>query len=62
MYDAVMVERIRSSALAGLLTWALLLPSPVLSQSPVVVLYTEGLVHGSLCYARWKATPSRRVI
>lgn len=48
MYDAVMVERIRSSALAGLLTWALLLPSPVLSQSPVTVLYTEGLVHGFL--------------
>jgi len=38
----------RSSALAGLLTWALLLPSPVQSQSPVTVLYTEGVVHGFL--------------
>jgi hypothetical protein len=37
-----------SRALAGLLTWALLLPAAVLSQSPVTVLYTEGLVHGFL--------------
>jgi hypothetical protein len=43
-----MVKRIRSSVLAGVLTWALLLPSPILSQSPVAVLYTEGLVHGFL--------------
>jgi hypothetical protein len=43
-----MVERIRSSALAGLLTWTLLLPSPVLSQSPVAVQYTEGVVRGFL--------------
>src|SRR3984893_4306631 len=43
-----MVERMRSSALAGLLAWALLLPYPVLSQSPVAVLYTEGVVHGFL--------------
>src|SRR5580692_8947269 len=43
-----MLKRIRSSALAGLLTWALLLASPALSQSPVTVLYTEGLVHGFL--------------
>jgi hypothetical protein len=48
VYDALMVERIRSSALAGLLTWALLLPAPVLSQTPVTVRYTEGLVHGFL--------------
>ena len=48
MYDALMVERVRSRALAGLLTWALLLPAPVLSQSPVAVLHTEGLVHGFL--------------
>jgi hypothetical protein len=48
VYDALMVKRIRSSALAGLLMWALLLPSPILSQSPVAVLYTEGLVHGFL--------------
>jgi hypothetical protein len=48
VYDALMLERIRSSALVGLLTWALLLPSPVRSQSPVTVLYTEGLIHGFL--------------
>src|SRR5271168_1449729 len=43
-----MVKHIRFSALIGLLTWALLLPSPVLSQSPVAVQYTEGVVHGFL--------------
>lgn len=43
-----MVERVRSRALAGLLTWALLLPAAVLSQSPVAVLHPEGLVHGFL--------------
>src|SRR5271154_1045586 len=43
-----MLKRMRSSALAGLLTWALLLPSPVLSQSPVAVQYTEGVVRGFL--------------
>src|SRR5580704_3600665 len=43
-----MLKRIRCSALVGLLMWALLLPSPVLSQSPVTVLYNEGLVHGFL--------------
>jgi hypothetical protein len=43
-----MIERVRSRALAGLLTWALLLPAAVLSQSPVAVLHTEGLVHGFL--------------
>jgi hypothetical protein len=48
VYDALMVERIRSSALAGLLTWALLLPSPILSQSPVTVQYAEGVVRGFL--------------
>ena len=48
MYDALMVKRIRSSALVGLLMWALMLPSPALSQSPVTVLYNEGLVHGFL--------------
>src|SRR5580704_6172638 len=32
----------------GLLMWALLLPQPVLPQSPVAVLHTEGLVHGFL--------------
>jgi hypothetical protein len=42
-----MIERVRSRAL-GLLTWALLLPAAVLSQSPVAVLHTEGLVHGFL--------------
>jgi hypothetical protein len=48
VYDLVLVKRIRSVALAGLLTWALLLPSSVLSQSPIAVRYTEGLVHGFL--------------
>ena len=48
MYDALMLKLIRALALAGLLTSSLLLPSPVLSQSPVAVLYTEGLVHGFL--------------
>jgi len=48
MYDALIVKRIRSSALAGLLMWALLLPCPVLSQSPVAVQYTEGVVRGFL--------------
>ena len=48
VYDVVLVKRIRSVALLGLLTWALLLPSPVLSQSPVAVRYREGLVHGFL--------------
>ena len=49
MYDALMVERIRSSGeLAGLLTWTLLLPAAVLSQSPVPVMHTEGLVHAFL--------------
>src|ERR1700677_1990579 len=43
-----MLKRIWSSTFAGLLIWALLLPSPVLSQSPVTVLYNEGLVHGFL--------------
>jgi hypothetical protein len=43
-----MIERVRSRARAGLLTWALLLPAAVLSQSPVEVLHTEGLVHGFL--------------
>jgi hypothetical protein len=43
-----MTERIRSSALVGLLAWTLLLPSPVLSQSPVAVQYTEGVVRGFL--------------
>jgi hypothetical protein len=48
VYDARMVERIRFWVLAGLLTWTLLLPAAVLSQSPVAVLHTEGLVHGFL--------------
>lgn len=43
-----MIKLIRFSALALPLTSALLLPSPVLSQSPVPVLYTEGVVHGFL--------------
>jgi len=43
-----MVKCIRSLALVVLLTWALLLPSPVLSQSPVAVQYTEGVVRGFL--------------
>jgi hypothetical protein len=48
MYDARMVERLRFWVLAGLLTCILLLPTAVLSQSPVAVLHTEGLVHGFL--------------
>ena len=48
MYDARMVERLRFWLLAGLVTWSLLLPAAVLSQSPVAVLHTEGLVHGFL--------------
>jgi len=48
VYDARMVKRVRPSILASLLTWALLLPAAVLSQSPVAVLHTEGLVHGFL--------------
>jgi hypothetical protein len=43
-----MAKRIRSLALVVLLTWALLLPFPVLSQSPVAVQYTEGVVRGFL--------------
>jgi hypothetical protein len=43
-----MVKRIRSLALVVSLTWALLLPFPVLSQSPVAVQYTEGVVRGFL--------------
>ena len=48
MYDAGMAERVRLWVLAGLLTLTLLLPAAVLSQSPVAVLHTEGLVHGFL--------------
>lgn len=48
VHDAQMVERLRFWVLAGLLTWTLLLPAAVLSQSPVAVLHTEGLVHGFL--------------
>ncbi len=48
VYDTRMVERLRFWVLAGLLTWTLLLPAAVLSQSPVAVLHTEGLVHGFL--------------
>jgi len=48
VYDAVMIKGIRPLALAGLLTWALLLPSAILSQSPVAVEYTEGVVRGFL--------------
>jgi hypothetical protein len=48
MYDARMVERLRFWVLVGLLIWTLLLPAAVLSQSPVAVLHTEGLVHGFL--------------
>jgi hypothetical protein len=48
VYDVRMVERVRFWVLAGLLTWTLLLPAAVLSQSPVAVLHTEGLVHGFL--------------
>jgi hypothetical protein len=43
-----MIKLIRSSAFAALLTSALLLSSPVLSQSPVAVQYTEGVVRGFL--------------
>jgi hypothetical protein len=43
-----MAQLIRSSALAVLLMWALLLCSPVRSQSPVAVRYTEGVVRGFL--------------
>ena len=43
-----MIKLIRSSTLAALLTSVLLFPSPVLSQSPVTVQYTEGVVHGFL--------------
>src|SRR6202040_3769117 len=43
-----MVKRIRSLALVVLVTWALLLPSRVLSQSPVAVQYTEGVERGFL--------------
>ena len=43
-----MLKHIRLSSFAGLLAWALLLPTPVLSQSPVTVAYTEGVVHGFL--------------
>jgi hypothetical protein len=43
-----MLKRIRFSALVALLTCAVLLPSPALSQSPVAVQYTEGVVHGFL--------------
>jgi hypothetical protein len=43
-----MIKLVRFSMLAGLLAWALVLPSPALSQSPVTVLYTEGVVHGFL--------------
>src|ERR1700686_235685 len=47
-YDAQTVERLRFWVLAGLLSWTLLLPAAALSQSPVAVLHTEGLVHGFL--------------
>jgi hypothetical protein len=43
-----MVKRIRSLSFVVLLTWALLLPSPALSQSPVAVQYTEGVERGFL--------------
>jgi len=43
-----MVKRIRSLVLVVLLKWALLPPSPVLSQSPVAVQYTEGVERGFL--------------
>ncbi len=49
MYDSLMVEGAYCRMLAvGLLMWALLLPPPVLPQSPVAVLHTEGLIHGFL--------------
>jgi hypothetical protein len=41
-------RRVGSGALTVLLTWAVLLPPGALSQSPVAVLHTEGLVHGFL--------------
>ena len=47
VYDAGMAERVRLWVLAGLLTLTLLLPAAVLSQSPVAVLHTEGLVRSS---------------
>jgi hypothetical protein len=43
-----MVKRIRSLSFVVLLTWALLHPSPTLSQSPVAVQYTEGVERGFL--------------
>jgi len=43
-----MVKRIRSLAVVVLVTWALLLPSRVLAQSPVAVQYTEGVERGFL--------------
>jgi hypothetical protein len=43
-----MIKRVRFSALVGLLSLAVLLPSTVMSQSPVAVLYTEGVLHGFL--------------
>src|SRR6202041_1473963 len=43
-----MTNRLRSLSLAGVLTCSLLLAPPLLSQSPVAVQYTEGLVHGFL--------------
>ena len=43
-----MTKLIRFSALAALLTSVLMLPSAALSQSPVTVQYTEGVVHGFL--------------
>jgi hypothetical protein len=44
------MRRLKVSILGAgsLLLWALLFPSPVLPQSPVVVRYTEGLLHGFL--------------
>jgi hypothetical protein len=48
VYDRLMTNRIWSLSLAGLLTCSLLLAPPLLSQSPVAVQYTEGLVHGFL--------------
>jgi hypothetical protein len=41
-------QRVWARAFAGLLTWALLLPGAAVSQSPVAVMHTEGLVHGFL--------------
>ncbi len=43
-----MLKPIRFSSFAALLAWALLLPSPVMSQAPVAVQHTEGVVHGFL--------------